>query len=303
MVLSVRYVYVLRLVCILLLILAQSTCASRQAHIDELAAQAQLSRDVVTSDAGFSQLTYTNGAYRLALQQIAQNDSRLAALNVYLEGDGIPWIQPRMVAVDPTPKTALALKLMIGDENASLYLGRPCYHGFYQQPQCHPVLWTQARYSEIVISAMHSALIRKLERDAWITPNDSRQRKIRLIGYSGGGVIAMFMAKLLQEDSRFTDISVISIAANLDVDAWTAHHGFSRLTLSLNPATSPQHFSNVQQFHLYGERDENVPLRLVQPIQARFGNLAHWIIVPTADHACCWEKLWPDLQKQIQANE
>jgi len=290
-----------RLFSLFIVLVTVSSCASRQAHIDDLAEQATLKRDIVSSQDGLSHLLYTNAAYQSLLSQHDNAASANINLHIYLEGDGIPWVQPHIVAVDPTPKSPLALKLMLKDKQASWYLGRPCYHGFYQQAGCHPLLWTQARYSEKVVDSMLGALTSKLEADHYLKDGSPRQQRLtlNLIGYSGGGVIAMLLAQRLQEKKYVSAVSVITVAANLDIDAWTDLHQYSRLSLSINPATQPQRYHEIEQFHFYGEQDDNVPAQLLSPLIARFGQNAHWIAIAKADHACCWETLWPDLLKQV----
>ena len=74
-------------------------------------------------------------------QHLAIYDPAIAAsatLHVYLEGDGRPWLDGgTRVAADPTPRDALALRLMQRDGSPSLYLGRPC-HFIADDPHCAP---------------------------------------------------------------------------------------------------------------------------------------------------------------------
>src|SRR5690606_28769375 len=85
-------------------------------------------------------------------------------LNVYIEGDGTPWIKNRYIAKDPSPQNPLALHLMMQDTQNSLYLGRPCYFARYESEDfrtntsCRPTLWTSARYSASVVESMVAAL-------------------------------------------------------------------------------------------------------------------------------------------------
>ena len=80
------------------------------------------------------------------------------SLHVYLEGDGSPWIRHQWVSKDPTPRNPLMLRLMAMDPAPSIYLGRPCYHGFAETPPCTPDMWTDSRYSEAVINSMSKDL-------------------------------------------------------------------------------------------------------------------------------------------------
>lgn len=200
-------------------------------------------------------------------------------VHVYLEGDGLPWITRTRIARDPTPRTPLALRLMSHDPGPALYIGRPCYHGLAESPGCSPWLWTQGRYSEEVVRSMTAALRRALGPDG--------DREVTLIGYSGGGVLAMLIAARMEHVR-----AVVTIAANLDIAAWADHHGYSRLLGSLNPATQPPLAAHIRQIHLAGERDLQVPARLSEPTAAGVPN-AQFVVVPGFDHRCCWERAWP----------
>lgn len=281
---------------LLLLLLTLPNCATRQQHIDDYAQHAQFTRDVTHSDDGLSLLTYTNHAYQ---KRNSLRSGKIRDLHIYLEGDGIPWIRPRIIAVDPTPKTAMALRLMRLDPHASLYLGRPCYHGFYQQRGCHPILWTQARYSDTVVNALLQGLRSKLQRDA----KRMNDVDVTLIGYSGGGVLAMLMAQRLSKLGWFHTLRVVTLSANLDVAAWARLHHYSPLTASRDPAAQATMFRDIEQWHFTGERDKNIPPALISPLKTRFGVKAHWLSLPDADHVCCWEQHWPKLLQQLDANQ
>lgn len=197
-------------------------------------------------------------------------------LHVYLDGDGTPW-QRWAPAPDPTPRDALVLALMAMDPAPSVYLGRPCYHGLAADPQCTPAVWTVQRYSDTVVSSMARALERVIQA--------RRVDRLIWIGYSGGGVLAMLLAP------RFPHTrAVVTVAANLDIDAWADHHGYARLTESVNPRNRPALPSSVYQRHYVGARDRVVP----PAIAAGAGvNPAQVTVVPDYDHACCWRNIWP----------
>jgi hypothetical protein len=221
--------------------------------------------------------TWVRGqGYRHRLFQRGADDG---PLHVYLEGDGRPWLTRRRISADPTPHNALALRLMLRDPAPSAYLGRPCYHGSATDPGCAPWIWTHGRYSEPVIASMADAL-RKIA---------GVDRELTLIGYSGGGTIAMLLAPRLPNVTR-----VVTVAANLDIAAWTRHHGFSPLTDSMNPADMAPLPAGIAQLHLAGGRDRNVPPRLSATAVARQPG-ASFRVLPRYDHRCCWERDWPAL--------
>ncbi len=202
-------------------------------------------------------------------------------LHVYLEGDGRPWLTRYQVASDPTGQDLLALRLMARDPVASIYLGRPCYHGLAGDPGCQPWWWTHGRYSPEVVRTLVAAI-------RGILPPRPPAR-ITLIGYSGGGVLALLMAPHLEGV-----VQVITIAANLDTDAWAEYHRYSPLSGSLNPSRQAPLDEGIRQLHLIGDQDARVPLASLTAYLARNPKVTLRIL-PGFDHHCCWEEHWPDI--------
>jgi pimeloyl-ACP methyl ester carboxylesterase len=228
------------------------------------------------ADAGFDGTVVAGDPFRHAVLEKPGRPSRV--LHVYLDGDGTPW-HARGPAADPTPRSMLVLDLMRLDDHPSLYLGRPCYHGLVEDPGCRPALWTSQRYSDLVVSSMAAGLTRSLRERGF--------DRLAFIGYSGGGSLAVLLA------ARFPQTSaVVTVAANLDIDAWTARHGYLRLAGSLNPAAQPPLPRHVYQRHYVGGRDRNVPREIVS--SGRF-DPSGIVLVPDFDHACCWRRLWPSI--------
>lgn len=206
-------------------------------------------------------------------------------LHIYLAGDGRPWIRHRYIAPDPTPRRSLTLDLMSLDKAPSLYLGRPCYHGLSQTPDCTPYYWSFGRYSEAVIASME-AVLRKI-----ITQTSYQQ--LVWIGYSGGGTIAMLLAP------RFTETrAVITLAGNHDPDAWADWHSFSLLRGSMNPAHLPPLPASIIQMHFLGEEDDNIPLEVAQAALTNQTG-AQLEIMSGFTHHCCWYSIWPSLLAKL----
>lgn len=205
------------------------------------------------------------------------------SLHIYLDGDGTPELAARP-AEDPTPRNALMLRLMALDPGPAVYVGRPCYHGLAAAAECSGDLWTTARYSERVVAstagAIHGAMIAR------------GYDRITLLGYSGGGTLAMLLAERLPETQ-----AVVTIAANLDIEAWTDHHGHARLAGSLNPITRPPLRRDVVQRHYAGARDAVVPPSVTA--SGVRGPNATLAVVDGQDHACCWADMWPAILKGL----
>ncbi|MGD8912097.1 MAG: alpha/beta fold hydrolase [Candidatus Thiodiazotropha sp.] len=216
---------------------------------------------------GFSHAIFHNGKLGSA-----------TTLHVYLGGDGTPWIGGFIIASDPTPRKPVVLKLMAMDESPSLVLGRPCYHGYSKQQPCMSDYWTSGRYAEEVIDSMAKAL-RKLMRDYGHT-------ELHLIGFSGGGSLAMLMAERLPETQ-----SIVTVAANLDIETWAEFHGYDPLDDSQNPQSMSPLPATIRQYHLAGGRDRNVPPNIIRDALSNQPD-SQFILFKEFTHGCCWGEIW-----------
>ncbi len=257
----------------LAMLLAIVACAGPSPRFDREARELGFVREDI-GGAGF-----THAVYR------APRTATESRLHVYLEGDGTPWINGRHAAVDPTPRSPVALRLMARDPRATLLLGRPCYHGRYADPGCGPSLWTDARYSEAVVASMAGAL------EAARPPGS----RLTLIGHSGGGTLAMLLAE------RVAGVdAVVTIAGNLDLAAWTRRHDYQTLSASLDPSARAPLPLHVRQLHFAGERDREVPPQLLSAAVRRQPG-ARFEVRQQFDHACCWLRDWPELLALVAA--
>ena len=116
-----------------------------------------------------------------------------------------------------------------------------------------------------------------------------------LIGYSGGGALAMLLAHRFAET-----VAVITVAGNLDPDAWTRLHGYRPLDAALNPGDLPPFLDSVAQYHLVGELDRNTPAWLLEAALEKQPQ-AHIVVWKGFDHACCWEGIWQDVLACVSA--
>lgn len=259
---------------LLVLAMSLSGCATRPSDPAEALAAAQGMTRLVVTGRGFRHLAYARGG-------VGVGEGWDGRVHLYLEGDGRPWASRHRVASDPTPLNPFALRLMGRDTASVLYVGRPCYHGFVEDPGCGPWLWTQGRYSPAVVASMVAAI-------ETLVPTREGVR-ITLIGYSGGGVLALLIASRLDAVDQ-----VITVAANLNVEAWADHHAYSPLAGSLNPAALAPLPPRVHQLHLAGARDRQVPPVTISSFLARNPG-ASFRIIEGFDHRCCWIEQWPEL--------
>lgn len=251
-------------------------CSTPAQRMDREAAEFSYSSQVAQSKE-FQHRVYRN---RFGIKRTS------GVLHVYLEGDGTPWVgNHNVIAADPTPRFPLMLELMALDRRAAIYQGRPCYNGYADTSACSPKLWTDARYSEIVVDSMAQVLRERVQYEG--------ANELVLFGHSGGGVLAVLLARRLPQTR-----AVVTVGANLDIDAWADMHGYSRLGESLNPAVEQPLDSAIAQLHLIGGRDRNVPPRLLHSYQSRQPG-AQVVVMPDYDHVCCWRDLWPKVLEWV----
>lgn len=228
---------------------------------------------------------FTHTAYHTPASSQPYDSAR--RLWVFIDGDGRPWTNSgREPAKDPTTARPLALDLAAQMTDPVLYLGRPCYDRHTMESSCTSTWWTDARYSRAVVESM-AAAIRRYQRD-------SHFDRLVLVGYSGGGVLAVLVAPELSGVA-----GVVTIAANLDISAWTAYHEYLPLTGSLNPAEQTR-TASWPEIHLLGENDAVVPTQTVQRYFDRHPRSVVWRF-ETYGHVCCWREEWPRITSRIEA--
>jgi pimeloyl-ACP methyl ester carboxylesterase len=250
-----------------------SGCSTNAQRIDQLAAQAGLQKQRMPA-----------GLYSLVVyEKPAPADIRRSRLLVYIEGDGLPWGGSGMhPAADPTTGNPLALRMMLSVPGPSIYVSRPCYQE--ADVRCTAEDWTGGRYAQRIVDSMSGAIAGQSHRLGF--------DEIVLVGYSGGGALAVLIGEQLPQAT-----AVITIGANLDVAAWANHHGYLPLATSLNPALS-QRPHPWPEFHFAGATDQVVPTATVEAYFRRYPKARH-ILVDHADHVCCWEEDWPALLTEV----
>jgi hypothetical protein len=258
------------LICILCGLLACTGITGRSDIAENIAHQSGFTKQMVNSGQ-FILTTYSKSS-----------DKNAEILNIYIEGDGYAFQRKNRISPDPTPKTPIALELAAKDPNASvLYIARPCqYLSGELLNDCDPIYWSTHRYAEEVITAINDV----------INQNISPQRKIGLIGYSGGGSIAVLLA------GRRQDIAwLVTIGANLDHDFWTNLHDVTPLSGSLNPADYAAIIQELPQLHLIGEKDKIVSASVSHAYLNKATDQRNIQLktIPGFDHQCCWVDIWP----------
>jgi dienelactone hydrolase len=246
-------------------------CATPAERIDKQAKVAGFSRVVATG------MQYQHVVYRNDRPGAGQ------ALHVYIEGDGRPYLDRFAVAPDPTPRRALMLELMALDAGPAIYIGRPCYFGLAAHAPCTPLDWSLRRFSADTVASMAAVIAEEGHAAA----------SVRIFGHSGGGTLAVLLARTLHNVT-----GVVTLAGNLDTAAWVRLHGYASLTGSVDPLQGGALAPSILQWHLAGERDRNIPPALIEAAAHALGD-GEFRIVEDADHACCWQREWPSVLRQV----
>lgn len=201
------------------------------------------------------------------------------SLHVYVEGDGHAWLNSQTISPDPTPNDPIALRLATRDPSSNVaYLARPCQ--YVVSKRCHYRYWTYARLAPEVVSSLNKAVDQLKARTG--------ARRVDLTGFSGGGGLVLLMAAERNDVDR-----VISVAGNVDSDAWTRYHHLTPLKRSLNPIRFlPQISRSTQLCFVYGDRDRIFPLPLMRQIKreiSRFRPDSHFVLKKGIGHR------WPSV--------
>jgi len=211
-------------------------------------------------------------------------------LTIYLEGDGFAWVTASQPSTDPTPIDPVALRLALAQPNGNAaYLGRPCQ--YLKSAACSRDYWTDARFAVEVVAS--------LDRAVDTLKQQAHAQTLQLVGYSGGAAIALLLA------ARRNDVdSVITVAGNLDHQAWTRFHRVQPLTRSLNPGDFGPALSHLRQVHLVGADDPVIPPELTRQFVAEHPSqpAAQIQVMPGYNHHCCWAEHWSERWSTLDRN-
>ena len=203
-------------------------------------------------------------------------------MNLYIEGDGFAWKTRSQLSDDPTPITPLAARLMAIDEgHCKLYLARPCQ--YVNDLQCNSDDWSSHRFSPKVVETYREILDQMKQRYGI--------ESFTLVGYSGGGAVAVLMA-----GDRNDIGEIITVAGNLDTDAWVKYHGLSPLDGSINPSKRAETISHIPQMHFIGNEDTTVLKEIFFSYLGACKNPQHirYRVIESVTHTQGWEKIWKE---------
>ena len=256
---------------------SESAPFARYLHTADIAAKHHFKKELFESNS-FSIMVYS------------RIDSPGDDINIYIEGDGLAWINRNRVSTDPTPRNPVALKLATTDSAMNVvYIARPCQYVLAtgNGRNCEKSDWTSGRFSERVVESVNEVLS--------AIKNESRSSGINLIGYSGGGAIAVLVA------ARRNDIkSLRTLAGNLDHDQFCRFHNVSAMHESLNAIDKAKAIAQIPQIHFVGAEDKTVPREIAENfVKAQGpGACAEVVSVKDVSHGKGWETTWDRLLKK-----
>ncbi len=182
-------------------------------------------------------------------------------LTVFIEGDGAPWENNGFSPpADPTPQKPIGLELTIQETKIQIqtnvqstrtpgrviaYLSRPCQ--FVKRRPCRPDLWTDGRYGDRAMQLITEALVSLMQT--------TNTRRLYIVGYSGGGVVAKLLEKHLDGLE-----CIVTLAAPLDLGAWTSRLRISPLQITKSQASTQKSTPEVISSHYIGDHDKLVRL-------------------------------------------
>ena len=231
----------------------------------------------------FSELVYQNSFLIYSLQKINNNKDVV----VYIEGDGLSWIDRFTPSSDPTPVDPLTFKLAKLDQNPNvIYLARSCQ--YIRNNECRKEIWTKLQYSKPIIG-LYEQILEEIAQ---------RHSKVHLIGYSGGSVIAMYLASSLDKKKVK---SVRTIAGNINPNEFTKLLNLSSYQTSINLDLIDDKIKDISQTHYYGNKDKVIPKEIYSNYQDQYlNNSCVQITKVNASHTKGWQKFWKNNYNLLQ---
>lgn len=238
----------------------------------------------IAKPAGMTEHILQAGVFNLTawerIEQVA------APVDVYIEGDGLSWLDKHTKSLNPTPPNPLALRLAAADKNGNvIYLARPCqYTGWNGAGACPDIYWTSSLTAPEVIAAYEQAF------------DDIKARYhatgFNLVGYSGGAAVAVLVAA-----GRRDVLSIRTVAGNTDYAAFSAVHDVSPIKDSIDPLTVAAKVAHIPQQHFIGGKDPIVPKAIFEGWKRTAGTsgCVHADVIPDNDHERGWVEAWPGL--------
>jgi hypothetical protein len=209
-------------------------------------------------------------------------------MRIYIEGDGFAWVTRTRISDDPTPINPLTAKLMVQDTSkCKVYLARPCQ--YVGVDRCDSDYWSEKRFADKVVQSYNEAFDRLKKKYGNST--------FTLFGYSGGGAIALLSAADRNDVRR-----LVTIAGNLDTDAWVEYHRLSPLVGSLNPSQMGSKLESIPQIHFIGAEDRIIPEAMFKSYRKQLPDPRNVksVLCEECTHNKGWSEKWENYLNMIE---
>ena len=198
----------------------------------------------------------------------------------YIEGDGAAFNGKFKISRNPTPRRQMFINLAAMDERPNvIYIARPCqYTPMHMNPKCsNHQYWTNKRMSDDSVHAINDVI-----------NSINNKQKFSLVGYSGGGGIAVLVAA-----RNYMVGDIITLAGNLDHKAFTTHHNVTPMIGSLNPIDYATQVRHIPQLHISGGKDPIIPPFIADKfVQKASSSCVKQQIFEDVSHKDGWKKIW-----------
>lgn len=229
----------------------------------------------VTPPDDFTYYETQTRTFKLASWQKITNPN--APYKFYIEGDGYAFNRRGYPTDNPTPCGTFMREIAFNDPSPNvIYLARPCQ--YVSDDFCAQRHWTTARFAPEVI---HSTT----EIIQQIAPN----QELILIGYSGGAQVAGLIAATQQ---NLQIKKLITIAGNLDHEAWTNRKNLYPLSESMSLESYQTQYAAFPQTHYVGGLDTVIPPEITQTFVFDPNNI---VFLPSATHGTGFESVYPQI--------
>ena len=260
---------------LLVLIIFLTGCASLSTY--------QIAQNMVlkAEEHGFKKIDINTGLF--TIRTFSKINNPKAPVCFYIEGDGRAWISKSRISQNPTPKSNLVFQLASIDTcDNIIYIARPCqYTGREKNLAWNKAYWTDKRFSKEVIDSINTVISR------YVSDNDFSN--ITLIGFSGGGAVAILCASIRNDINE-----IVTIAGNLDHKGVNKYNNVSQLQGSLNPIDVARDVKDIKQVHFIGKEDKVIPAFVAYDFKKASGSPKCIEIVEVSEisHHSGWIKLW-----------
>jgi len=265
-------------ICTLCVLLSLSGCGITSILINK-----EYRADTFASRFGFKKESFKTTNFTLMTYQ--RCTGRSETLCIYIEGDGSAWVTKSRLSRDPTPSNPMALQLAVVDLSDNVvYIARPGQFFGPNAGGCDSAYWSGRRFSPEVVDAVSRVID--------IVKGRLGATQVQLVGYSGGGALAVLLAA-----QRSDIVALRTVAGNLDPQSWCAYHQVSQLDGSMNPLNVAPQVAGVAQRHFVGSNDRIMPIFIARSFVKKMGDKddRRIIVVKGASHHSGWYAQWSKL--------